>query len=109
MAVHRHRGPNVARAAGVLAAHLHVRACTGLVDDQLAFARRSTGHVGYADVRPEIHFTYHLIKLQIRSDYSPDYLVWRHAGNPNVSSAAEAMLTSVFTAHSIIDLLGTKR
>jgi hypothetical protein len=61
VAVHRHCGRDVACAAGIVAARLCVGPCTLGVNNQLAFARRSTGHAGHADVRPTVKLADYLV------------------------------------------------
>ena len=61
VAVHRHCWCDVACAAGIVATRLCVGACSLGVNDQLALARRSTGHVGHADVGPAVELADDLI------------------------------------------------
>jgi len=61
VAVYRHRGPDVVCAAGDVAAHLCVEACTQFVNNEFAFAWGSTGYVRYADVRPTVKLTNDLV------------------------------------------------
>ena len=61
--------------------------------------------IGDADMCPSIKLADHLVKPKTRSNDSTHHLVWCHSGYTNVSSTADAMLRSIFTAHSVIDSL----
>jgi len=59
-------------------------------------------------MRPAVKLSYHLVIWQVTAYHRTDNLVRGHAGNPNISSAADTVLRRVFAAHSIIDLFTPK-
>ena len=109
VAVHRHRGLNVARAAGDVAAHLCVGACAIGVNYEFTLARRSAGHVGHADVGPAVELTDDLVVAQIAGNDGLDNLVRRHVRHTKVSRATYPMLAGIFRSNSVVYGFGPKR